>query len=65
MNENVKVYTREDLVKWAQGMPISKVEDFHIRGGLGDFAKAHRVELHIDGQVRVLKDRFGTEGQTS
>jgi hypothetical protein len=35
------------------------IDERHLRGGCTGFLEADRVELHIDGKVRILKNRYG------
>ena len=58
------IYTRENLITRAQAIgpdQMNLINESHIRGSCTPFLEADRVELHIDGWVAVLKDRYGTE----
>jgi hypothetical protein len=60
--ENVTIYTRDDLVKWAVNLPIEDLDDRHLKAGR-KFDEAIRAELHLDGFVKVLKDRHARDWQ--
>jgi hypothetical protein len=62
MTGTVRIYTRDDLIKSVQDIGpehMHLIDERHLRGGCTGFLEADRVELHIDGKVRILKNRYG------
>ena len=50
--------TKENLVRWAENLPIENIKINHLRYTIRELQGADVITIAIDGETRVLKDRF-------